>query len=186
MHKSKITQSRLFQILIYNNETGKFRWRVKASPICKLGVDIENISREGYYRITIDGKTYMQHRLAWLYVYGVIPLEDIDHIDCDKTNNKINNLRLASCTQNARNVMKKSTNKSGHKGVHWDKCCKKWMALIRYGGKQHYLGLFDDPKIAHDAYCKAAEKVHGEFHNFGQKSAIDGPSALTAIRPNAK
>ena len=99
---------------------------------------------KGYTSIMISGKNYRAHRLAWLYVYGYLPEHEIDHIDRDKSNNKIDNLRHVSCSCNKRNVGLRQDNTSGIKGVYWDKQSDKWRAQITANNKQHHLGLFTD------------------------------------------
>lgn len=106
---------------------------------------------------------YAAHRLAWVYVHGIIPSNMIDHINGDKDDNRIANLREATSSQNQRNTVKKSTNKSGYKGVCWHKRQKKWQVSIRYDGKPHHIGYFDNVLDASNAYIIASNTFHGEF-----------------------
>lgn len=117
----------------------------------------------GYIAISIKGKKYHAHRLAWLYVHGHFPSDCIDHVNMNKSDNRIINLRLATKSQNMNNKGKRSNNKSGFKGVCWDKCQCKWKASTRFGGKNKHLGYFDSPLQASEAYNKFAIENHGEF-----------------------
>lgn len=87
----------------------------------------------------------------------------VDHIDGDGLNNRRENLRPATSSQNNRNAKRRSDNTSGFKGVTWRRRERKWAAQIRVDGKNMYLGHFDSPEAAHAAYCKASAELHGEF-----------------------
>ena len=116
----------------------------------------------GYIHVKIKAKAFKAHRLVFLYHYGYLP-EFVDHIDGDKTNNRIENLRLATRSQNGSNRPKQKDNTSGYKGVSWSKQYKKWVAQIMKNNKLIYLGLFATPELASQAYNAAAEKLQGEF-----------------------
>ncbi len=108
------------------------------------------------------------HRLILSRVLGreITSSEIVDHIDGNALNNTRANLRLVNSNQNAWNSKKKSTNKSGYKGVSFSKEKNKWVAQICVGGKVTYLGKYDDPAVAHEAYKEAAKKHFGEFARF--------------------
>lgn len=103
----------------------------------------------------------MAHQLAWLYVNGTWPPSQIDHIDGDGLNNKIENLRLANSAQN--NSNRSFNGAVGFKGVYWNKSGKAYRAQIQINGRRIYLGSFATPEEAHEAYVKAAKELHGEF-----------------------
>jgi hypothetical protein len=88
---------------------------------------------------------------------------EVDHKDCDPSNNRWDNLRLATASQNQANKKVSRANTSGFKGVSWHKDDKRWRAQIRMGGKKVHLGSFDTPESAHRAYSEAAMKHYGEF-----------------------
>jgi hypothetical protein len=113
--------------------------------------------------LSIDGRQYAAHRLAWLHMTGEWPPADIDHANGDPGDNRWNNLRAATRAQNISNGRKRSTNTSGFKGVSWRSAKEKWQAAITVNGLKRFLGYFDDPAEAHAAYVRAAEKYHGEF-----------------------
>lgn len=89
--------------------------------------------------------------------------KDVDHINMDHLDNRKENLRICTRSENMRNRGKNKNNKSGYKGVSWFARDSKWVAGIKHNGKRKYLGLFDDPALAHEAYKKVALELHGEF-----------------------
>ena len=155
-----VTQAYLKEIFDYKD--GDLIWKVQKSNNVKIGRKAGSRNNEGYIQTSLDGNKYKNHRLIWMWHYGFFP-ELIDHIDHKPSNNKIENLRIATQSQNFMNRPKMSNNKSGFKGVSFHKDRKKFQATIKLNGKQVYLGLFSCPKQAHDAYCDAAKKYHGEF-----------------------
>ena len=124
--------------------------------------------KDGYLRVHIDGKTYKQHRLAWYYMTGEWPPEQIDHVDTVVKNNRWSNLRLATQTQNQCNRGARKNTASGLKGVSWNKKLSRWQVSIGLNNKLLFVGLFDDKHEAHAAYCHAAQERHGAFVNTGR------------------
>lgn len=160
-----ITQEYLKSILEYDPETGLFIWLNKPS---KFGPNIIGkiagcVHNKGYYHICIKNKMYLSHRLAWLYMTGEWPSEDIDHKDGDGFNNRWCNLREATDSQNLGNQKKHSNNTSGFKGVSWDKQAQKWMVRIQINGKPKFLGYVINPSEGASIYKSAAEKYFKEF-----------------------
>ena len=159
-----ITQDELKAVLSYNPESGVFVWIKHCGPNASIGSVAGCVKRDGYVAIGINRRLYAAHRLAWVYMYGEIPAErHIDHIDRDRRNNRIGNLRLANKSQNAMNMGMMSTNSSGVKGVCFDKNRGKFMAYIGVDNKQLYLGRFASLDEARDAYEAASKKYHGDF-----------------------
>lgn len=116
-----------------------------------------------YFRVRFKNKSYLLHRLIYAYHYGYLP-KFIDHIDRDKTNNRIKNLRGTEKKQNNTvNSVARSDNTSGYKGVTWHKSSKKWHSSIFKDGKRHYLGVFNDIKEAAKIYNDKARELFGEF-----------------------
>lgn len=115
---------------------------------------------KGYFRIRVDQKLYYAHRLAWLYVYGKWPKEEIDHINSNRLDNRLINLREATRTENLRH---KPTPKgiSELKGV--TKARQKWRAQCKVNGITHYLGVHATKEEAHEVYKVFALKHHGQF-----------------------
>jgi hypothetical protein len=112
-----------------------------------------------FTRSISERKTLLLHRVIMSAPKGV----EVDHRDGNTLNCKKRNLRLCDHFQNQRNMRKGKSNKSGYKGVSWRSRYGKWRAVITDHGRHIELGLFDDPKIAHEAYKKAALKIAGEF-----------------------
>lgn len=134
-----LTQERLKQVLDYDPETGIFRWNSKRIGGRKVGKIAGGKSPYGYHLIKIDGTKYMSHRLAWLYMYGYFPENEIDHINRIKDDNRISNLRHVSKICNSRNVGDLLTNKSGVKGVYFKNRCKSWVSTITINRKKIHL-----------------------------------------------
>ena len=154
----------LKEFLDYNPDTGIFTW-IKGRQSIKVGQVAGKANGNGYLRIRFKGIKYFAHRLAYYMYHGIDPLEKlVDHIDGDKSNNKINNLRLASKSQNGRNrVNLPSNNTSGVIGVCWDKKAKKWKAYIMINGKTKHLGYFINKEDAIKARKEGEIKYYGEF-----------------------
>jgi len=139
--KSELTQSQLIELLDYNSGTGEFRWIVSRRGTRKNKM-AGSFDAYGYQRITIGGRSYKSHRLAWLYVYGECPSETIDHINHIRNDNRIENLRDVEISDNFKNRSFSSRNSSGCTGVLWHK--NRWCVQITEGGKQYHLGVFRD------------------------------------------
>ena len=150
----KLTQQDLKKRLVYDEDCGEFRW---IHPSTKLPAGRVTNSKNvyGYIQINIEGHVFLAHRLAWLYVYGVWPKTQLDHIDRDRTNNAINNLREVSHKQNAENAKMRVDNTSGFRGVTYRPSSNKWIAQIQSDGRNYYLGSFSTPNEASDAYENA-------------------------------
>ena len=159
----ELSQQTLKEFLDYCPETGVFTWRKRAAMCTKIGVIAGNRNQHGYIRIRFLRHGWMAHRLAWLFVHGEMPTDQIDHIDGDKANNRIINLRQATGSENLRNIKRLPRNKSGFKGVVWHVLNKKWMAACRMNGKKVHLGYYKDPEEASRVYLEFAKKCHGEF-----------------------
>lgn len=163
-----LTREELTSYLIYDHETGSFKWRCARKGIRK-GDDAGHVSRAGYIVVCIKRRKYPAHRLAWLYVHGRWPTHYIDHIDGNKANNRIENLREATKTENCRNTWIRSDNTSGYKGVHLFARTQRWSAAIHENGRKIHLGYFCTAEDAARAYEAAASKLFGEFANTGER-----------------
>lgn len=161
---STITQQQLRELLHYDPETGLFHWLVCLSNRAPAGsVAGRKAKAEPYLQISIHGKQYRAHRLAWLYVHGEFP-KFVDHRNGLKTDNRLVNLRPASKRENAWNAGLSRRNKSGAKGVSWSDRDQKWIAQICVDGRQTRIGAFEDVDAAALAYAGVAEPLHREFY----------------------
>jgi hypothetical protein len=156
-----ITKEELDKILNYNPDTGAFLWNAATGPRAKKGTLAGNISKvDGYVRIHINYKHYLAHRLAILTTYGKLPTYEVDHINGNRADNSLNNLRLSTRKQNMENLSLPKSNTSGKLGASFHKATGKWRARIRIEGSCRHLGLFDSAEAAHAAYCEAKSKFH--------------------------
>lgn len=166
-----LTQKRLKELFHYNSYTGVFT-RIKSTSSRAIKGDIAGTTNShGYLRFCVDGVVYLSHRLAWLYVYGEFPEGIMDHINGDRNDNRIANLRIVSLRQNALNRKIQSTNTSGIKGVSWCKEMKKWRAVIMHEGKHIHVGYFVEKTEAAEAIDKVRNEIHGVFANNGGKAS---------------
>ena len=143
----------------YNPLTGVFLWKVHGNTRARKGSVAGSIKSDGYTNVVYQRKAYKGHRLAWFMINGVWPDYQIDHIDGDRKNNRIANLRLATCAENHQNRKRPLSNTSGFLGVYRYKY-GKWCARIRVYPERIYLGTFDTAKEASEAYKKAKLTMH--------------------------
>lgn len=160
----EITQEYLKEIFDYKD--GNLFWKKRTGPRSKINEIAGHLRKNGYVQVILHRKIYVAHRLIWLWIHGEWPKNEVDHIDGNKSNNKIENLRDVTKSQNQQNRLKTRQNTSGYKGVFFHARSNKWIAKITLNKKQNYLGYFSSPLDAHNAYCEAAKKFHGEFAKF--------------------
>ena len=158
---------RLREVLDYDPLTGVLRWKVdryanRGKLNVSAGTPITCVAVNGYIIFGLDGVGLAVHRVAWAMVTGTWPAFEIDHRDLDKANNRWDNLREASRSQNTINRPRTAANTSGLKGACFAKNRGKWLAYIDCDGRKH-LGYHATAEDAHAAYCKAATELHGEF-----------------------
>ena len=159
MSKPILTQARLRELFDYDPETGVFVWRVRPNGRVPAGSIAHHIDNAGYNRIGLDRRLHAAHRLAWVYMTGSHPLGQIDHINGIRHDNRWVNLRDVSKTRNIQNQrVAHSQNNTGYLGVSPKN--NKWQASIRVLNKQHYLGVFATPALAHQAYVEAKRIFH--------------------------
>lgn len=152
----------LTKVLEYEPESGVFIWKIRASQAVKPGDIAGSVNKNGYLFIKVGKYIYRAHRLAWFYFYGQWPpIENyqIDHIDGNRLNNSIKNLRLASNAKNARNHKLYSHNTSGVSGVHFAEASNKWKATIRYNGCNIHLGYYASFEDAVNARIVAEKEL---------------------------
>lgn len=157
---SSLSQDLLNKLFKYQD--GVLYWKVASSNKFKVGDAAGMVDRWGYLRTTINYKPYRNHRLIFLMHHGHLP-KIIDHKDGDKLNNKIENLREATPSQNSRNHKLYSTNTSGYSGVYWVARLGKWRARVLINGKRHSLGAFATPKLANEAVLSYVQSIGDGF-----------------------
>lgn len=139
---ANLTQERLKELLHYDPDTGVFTWIKKSKKSTVIGSVAGSKHNQGYLATSIDWKRYLLHRLAWLYVYAEFPTGLIDHINRNRSDNRISNLRVVSRSENQQNHNLFKTNKSGVAGVSWTQKDNRWRARIWLNGKTKNLGHF--------------------------------------------
>lgn len=158
---------RLKYLFSYNSNTGVFTRNVTITGSAKAGTTITSINKDGYLQVRVDGKMHLQHRLAWLYVMGEMPIGDIDHINHNRKDNRIQNIRVVDKATNNKNLSKRRNNTSGYTGVSWLKSYGKWCAEIMCDKEKIIIGYFDDVHEAGKA--RKRKEIDLGFHeNHGE------------------
>ena len=154
-----MTHDELVYRLDYNPETGEFTWKNPKATCMKPGDKAGSMHKSGYVHMSLNRTFWQAHRLAWFYVYGTPPVEDLDHIDGNKSNNSINNLRPVSQSVNNHNLKRaRSDNSTGYLGV--SPRGGQFIARIMVKGHSTLLGTFPSAEEAHAAYLTAKREVH--------------------------
>lgn len=159
----------VLSLLGYSQETGEFTWKARPGSARfnaqHAGKRAGHVAKDdGYVVIGLGGKLHKAHRLAWLIATGEAPAVDVDHIDGNRANNAIANLRLATRSQNLANSFRPEKSTSGFKGVSWRNRSKPWVAHIKHQGKSIFIGSFASAEEAHAAYVQKAASLFGPFH----------------------
>lgn len=162
VRRGELALNRLREVLDYDAATGvltrkktdRIHWRF-------VGLPAGHVTPSGYISVSIDGVEYRAHRLAWLLAYGEWPSDQIDHINGNRQDNRLANLREATHALNAQNRQSlRSTNKSGLPGVSLFKRTGRWAATISVAGRTRSLGTFTTREEAHEAYVAAKRELH--------------------------
>ena len=156
---SNITAEWLRSALSYNPLTGVFIWRVRTGPRVRKNMVAGGLNKHGYVDISLMGRKYIGHRLAFLYVTGEWPKGEVDHINGIRSDNRWENLRDVNRSHNAQNRRSASSNNStGLLGV--SKHGKHWRARIQLNGTMLNLGTFDSAEAAHTCYINNKRQLH--------------------------
>jgi len=167
-----ISHDELKRLLAYDEHTGNFTWRVYRGRGARVGDRAGSPDEHGYVNIVIGQVKYKAHRLAWFYANLAWPVDDIDHINHIKGDNRLSNLRCATRSQNLAN-RRDYVSSTGFRGVTTTRTSSgrvRYVAQIGYisplEGKQvhRFLGHYDTPEEAHEVYELAAKMIHGEYH----------------------
>jgi hypothetical protein len=160
-----ITQAQVQELFNYDPDTGVLTHKTSFSHR-KIGRAVGSYTGNGYLQVNIKCKSHLVHRICFLHYHGQLPAM-VDHIDTDKSNNRILNLRECTSQENSFNSKIRIDNTSGIKGVSWYKRIKSWQASIVISRKKIWLGNFKDIEDARKAVEAARVKYHKEFSNHG-------------------
>lgn len=152
----------LHKMLRYDPDTGALYWRVAPCRSVKAG-DEAGSAFKGYRRVRVGGRQILNHRVIWAMNKGYWPTAPIDHHDLNRSNNRIENLREATTSQNRLNCPVPKNSRSGFKGVKPHG--KRWVARIPDKGKTRHIGTFATPEEAARAYDRECRLLHGDFSN---------------------
>jgi hypothetical protein len=155
-----LTQEYLQSIFTYKD--GNFYWRHSPAHNIKAGSIAGHIQTNGYIAIKINRKVYKAHRLIFLMFHGWMPAQ-VDHKDTNPSNNRIENLRSVTLSENSYNAKKRADNKSGVKGVYWHKEGKKWSVQVTVNKERKFFGLFDNLELADLVAQEARNMYHGPY-----------------------
>lgn len=163
------TQARLKELFLHDPETGEFVWKKRdraafatqsayISFVSRCEMRVAGHIQEGYRKIVVDGRQYLAHRLIWMFIHGEdvkYPEYEIDHVNGNRSDNRIQNLRKVTKSQNQRNGSMRINNSSGVIGVNWCNPKKRWVARIWDGPRHKYLGQYANLADAAAARRKA-------------------------------
>lgn len=173
--KTMPTKEYLNDCFFYDAENGSLKWKERPISHFKNEVGMKRVNGKmaglmaqsslngRYYVASINSKFYLCHRIVWCMHYGYWPKSDLDHINGNKLDNRIENLRIVDRGQNMSNVGRQKNNKSGFIGVFWASRESKWQAVVAHKKKNIVLGRFDCPVKAARAYNDAVLKYHGPY-----------------------
>lgn len=147
--------------IAYDPETGKFTWRVPKKGRPGIGSPAGCIHQTlGYWVIGVSRQRHYGHRLAWLLTHGKWPAHQIDHINGDRADNRIANLREVTHAENQQNRHITRPNRHGLRGVDYDPGCDRWRTRIKVNGVVHNFGGFHSPEEAHECYVRESRRLN--------------------------
>jgi len=158
-----LTAEEARRLFDYDPDTGRLIWRVTLCNRAVSGRVASTKNDSGYLMVKVQGRAYRQHRVAWLIMTGSWPAEEIDHINGDRSDNRLCNLREATRVQNAQNTARPRNATNDRRGVIWHKRAKKWVAQISVDGITRYLGTYSDLEQASQVYQDEAKKLRLDF-----------------------
>lgn len=156
-----LTAERVRELFEYDPDSGVLSWKGPRKGRQKQGLEAGFLISDGYQKVGIDGRRYPLHRVVWLYVFGVWPEGQIDHVNGVRSDNRISNLRDVTAAVNCQNVRKaRGSSKSGLLGASWHKQRNRFQAQIKVDGSSRFLGLYATAEEAHQAYLVAKRQMH--------------------------
>ena len=149
---------------LFNYKDGELYWKNKTSPFVNIVINQKAgcVSKDGYKKIAINKKSYGTHRIIFMMFNGYMP-DQVDHKDNNPANNKIENLREATISQNMQNAVISKRNKSGIKGVNFHKASKQWIVRLSINNVRKYFGTYNDIDYAKFVADAMRYKYHGKF-----------------------
>jgi HNH endonuclease len=159
-----LSQAELHQRFEYRD--GELFYKISPLPKIRVGSKAGSLNTDGYIKISINSKKYCAHRIIFAMQHGYMP-EFIDHINGNRSDNRIENLRSCTKQENSRNTLARTGNKAGIKNVSWKESLNKWQVDITANGKKRYIGVFEDLELAELVAMEARNKYHGNFANYG-------------------
>lgn len=153
-----LTANRVRELLDYDAATGQFTWLVTASRVATAGSRAGSMDRNGYIRISLDGRRYLAHRLAWLMTHGEWPRGQIDHINGVRNDNRIANLRDVSACENQQN-RHRAQGGNRFPWVCWKRSENRWRGCFRVNGRDVTVGHFRDPETAYAAVLEKRRQM---------------------------
>lgn len=174
-----LNQAQLKEKLSYDQDTGEFTWKIIQRGTRK-GSTAGSVNDQGYIIIRLNNVAYRAHRLAWLYVNGEFPTHEIDHVNGDRADNRLVNLRDVPRKENKKNVGKYITNLSGVNGVRWYAPLKKWHVQIQHNNLKIHVGYFTclDTAISER---KRVEQELGFHNNHGERQSHEANKLLIGV-----
>jgi len=169
MASAELPIDELRKRLSYCPDSGKLTWRAVGNNRIKVGAEAGHLAKRGYRQVSIRGRNYQAHRVAWALHHGAWPAAQIDHRNGVRDDNRIENLRVVTNTENARNQKLGVNNTSGRVGISWIESARKWRASIGRDGRRISLGRFTDFAEA-CAARDAADLAHGFHPNHGRRA----------------
>ena len=157
-------------LLEYDSETGRLTWK-KHTPPVRAGQVAGSMQKNGYVSVSIGQRRYLAHRIAWLLSFGSWPTGVVDHINGITTDNRISNLRACTQGENQRNRGAQRNNKSGVKGISWDKRRSLWQGWVERDGRRTWVGYHKNLDDAERAIIEIRSRLHGEFANHGDRKS---------------
>lgn len=170
----KITGSMLEIFLNYCPATGIFTWARSRGPQAIAGEEAGTLNDNGYVVIMINGIRLRAHRIAWVWMKGYWPDEDIDHEHGERGNNRFHKIREVTRSQNLFNAGLRASNKTGHKGVHFCTARQKFVAQIKINKKNVCLGRFSSLAEAVEVRLSAEALHYGQFSGGHDRLAFKG------------